>query len=506
MANSSGVGVGDSSNSSDAPAAGEGEEKEEANAGAGATASASDDDVDEDGADSGSSSGACSASVEDEATAVVKSVLGVVNFSVETKAFITETYATLKEFECFLKLSFEAIKAFHETNGELKELRFNKFDREEFIILCRWTEKYQVDGKIDWAVFNEESFSKFCQQAPKHDLDDVLKKLGIYNKIVKTLEAKSIESPAHFVQKPMSWYAKLCKEEQGSDIHQSKTFLLSGSDKDAIKKFKEWYNHHSMGYLPSNWVASFRNDDLHPEERDLRRILREIGLNADAIEALKMNDITNIAFLNRTSMDWRTGRDGDEGSRCYEWKLMGLTRNDAHHIINFRHWHTFYIAGRSNTKNWTKEFNSAQYNHFLQRYQPGDNFSKPGRWKFWKRDSLKFPQEKHDYYDLIQKAAEAGDVTSEQRYHLMEFYNKRDKMQLIEGIELSHYEGHGDSTLEEGRLHELLQQDEEKAEEKEQVDLLFDQQFCTFYFSAFLAFVLLWFWEAGHSRKNISCK
>ena len=309
----------------------------------------------------------------------------------------------------------------------------------------------------------------------------------------------------------MSWYAKLCEEEQGTDenIHQSKNLLLSGIDKTAIQKFKEWYIFHFIGYFPSDWIVSFRNDDVHPKERDLRKVLRVIGLNADAIEVLRMNDIKDIATLNRMSKNWRTESriglysmaanfsgmgGGEQESRSNEWKDMGLSRNDASDIISFRHWHKFYVAGKSNMKGWTKEFNSAQYNNFLQRYEPGDDFSNPSRLKFWMQDSLKFSQERHDYFDMLQKAAESGDVTDEQRYHYLKYAEKREKMSLIDEITSNHYEGQGDSTVEEDRLRELLHQDEEKADEKEEGDLLFGQQFYQFFFSASLVLVLLASW------------
>ena len=445
----------------------------------------------------------------------VDKVLGIINLRKETVKHLRETYPTLKEFENFVKLSFEAVIEIHKIHGVsgefFKEPRFKKSDREEFIILCRWTEENQDDGKIDWESFNEQSFNDFCEQAPRHDLYEILKELGIYNhKVVKALEAKSVQTPFHFIQKPMSWYAKLCEEEQGSSL-QSKPLLLSGVDKHSIQKFKEWYNYHSTGYLPSDWLVSFRNEDVHPKERELRKILRVIGLNADAIDTLKMNEIKDIATLNRESKRWKTEtnrgssprvgriswmRNGDQLSRSYDWKLMGLSRNDASDIISFRHWHNFYIAGKPNMKGWTKEFNSnsAQYNSFLERYEPGDHFKKPIWWKFWKHDSLNLSQEKHDYYDMLQRAAELGDVTEEQRYHLLNYMDKKEKMQLVEEITTSHYEGQGDSNLEEDRLRELLQQDEIKAGEKEEGDLLFGQVFYSFFFSAFLVLSLLSAW------------
>eukprot|EP00985_Skeletonema_marinoi_P020614 scaffold12321_cov115-Skeletonema_marinoi.AAC.1 len=440
----------------------------------------------------------------------VNKVLDVLNLHDETDHFLKENYPTMKEFENFLNLSFEAVKAFHKINGELKEPRFTRSDREEFIILRRWLaeeKKKQDNGTVNWERFNEENFYVLREQAPKKDLSKVLKELGINNeKVMNTLEAKSIQSPAHFVQKSKSWYNKLGEEPDTEENgQQSNKLLLNGSEKVAIEKFKQWYLFHSIGYLPSDWIVSFRNDDVHPKERDLRKVLRVIGVNADAIEALKMNDIKDIPTLNRTSKEWRTESTrglssiadripwigAEQVSRSKEWKDMGLTRNDAREIISFRHWYNSYISGRLNMKGWTAEFNSVQYNNFLQRFEPGDNFRIP----FWKKDSLKFSQERHDYYDMLQEAAETGQVTDKQRYHLRKYYKeKREKMCLVEEITSNHYEGLGDSTEQEERLQELLDLDEKNADKKDKDDLLFGQKFCQFFFSAFLVLVLLASW------------
>eukprot|EP00985_Skeletonema_marinoi_P029826 scaffold29257_cov77-Skeletonema_marinoi.AAC.2 len=406
----------------------------------------------------------------------VDKVLSVLNLRDEAGNFLRETYPTLKEFEAFLKLSFEAVKAFHTINGELKEPQFTRSDLEEFIILARFAKEKKSqddDGTIKWEHFNEENFNFLREQAPKEDLSKVLKELGIDNdKVVKTLKAKSVQTPAH------------------SFSPETKVLVQQARKKFAIEKFKQWYTLNSIGCLPSDWVVSFRNGDIHPKERDLRKVLRVIGLNADAINALKMNDIKDIATLNRASKDWRTDGEQDSRSKSNAWQRMRLNVNDASDIINFRHWYNCYVAGKLNMEGWAAEFNSAQYNNFILRYQPGDNFRMPfrWRWKFWQPDSLKFPQERHDYYDMLQEAAESGDVTDVQRYHLRKYYKeKREKMTLIDEITSNHYDGLGDSTQQEERLQELLDLDEQKADEKDKEKLLFKQKFFQFYFSASLS-------------------
>jgi len=103
---------------------------------------------------------------------VVDKVLGVLNLRDETDNYLRQKYPTLKLFEDFLKLSVEAVKAACEENGKSKAKipRFKRSDCEEFIILCRWTEKNQVKGKINWGYFREGNFNDFREQAPKDDL------------------------------------------------------------------------------------------------------------------------------------------------------------------------------------------------------------------------------------------------------------------------------------------------------------------------------------------------
>jgi hypothetical protein len=452
-------------------------------------------------------------SLPKEVDPIVEKVLGILNLREETDNHFRARYPKQKEFEEFFLNTTEEVKAKYKQNGKWKEPRYKRSDREDFIILCRWIEDNQaVKGKIDWEKFNKESFSDFRKQAPKDDLFEILKELGIYNNnVVKALEEKNVQTPAHFVQKPKSWFEKLCIGEPGTEENSNHHhLLLNGTEKYAIEKFRAWYNFHFIGYLPSDWIVSFRNDDVHPKEREMRKVLRVIGLGADAIQALKMNDIRDVTALNRTSMDWRTEdrrslvlpsftdsfpgtRGGDWESRSNEWKLMGLTRNDASDIINFRHWYKFYVAGKNNMKGWAAEFNSTQYRNFVQRYEPGDNFKKPSLLRS-RKDKLTFSQEKKDYYEILQRAAEAGDVTGEQRYNLLQYMEKREKMSLIEEITSHHEEGLGENSLQESRLKELLQRDDKNADEKVKNDLLFYQHFFQFFFSALLVMVLLVCW------------
>jgi len=122
-----------------------------------------------------------------------------------------------------------------------------------------------------------------------------------------------------------------------------------------------------------------------------------------------------------------------------------------------------------------------------------------------KDDSLKLSQERQDFYEMLQRAAESGEVTDELRYHLQKSMGKKEEMSLIEAMISHRDKGLGDSSVLEGRLRELLDRDEQKAEEKEKRDLLFGQQFGQFFFSAFLVLVLLgsWTWTTAYFMKQV---
>lgn len=319
---------------------------------------------------------------------IVEKVIGILNLRESTDEHIRAQYPTQKEFEDFFESTTQEIRKMCKRNGkELREPLFKRSDTEEFIILSRWIEKNESKGgKINWDLFSKESFNDFRKQAPKDDLVEVLKELGLYNdKVVKALEDNKVQTPAHFVQKPKSWFEKLGTEENSNA-------LFNATEKDAIEKFKKWYSYRFIGYLPSDWILTFRNDEVRPGERELRMVMGEIGLPPDAIRSLKANGIRNITALNRESKDWRTESkekevtesgntkgsavahrifrkrdDEEQESRATKWKLMGLTRNDASDIICFRHWYDFYVAGKKHMKGWAEEFHSAHFRTFIQR-------------------------------------------------------------------------------------------------------------------------------------------
>ncbi len=87
----------------------------------------------------------------------------------------------------------------------------------------------------------------------------------------------------------------------------------------------------------------------------------------------------------------------NNNSGSSEWNEMGLKENNARHIISFRHWHKFYVAGKKNKSKWAAEFNAAQYKNFLQRYIDPSNLDKfkPSLWAS-KNDSLRLAKEKKE--------------------------------------------------------------------------------------------------------------
>ena len=418
--------------------------------------------------------------------------------SEETVEYIKNKYPTRDEFEKkFLSLSFEAIKTCSKDNGkEEKEPQFKRSDLEELIILGRFAkEKTNEENRtIGWEDFNEMYINDLREKAPRNDLDNILRILGFDNSKAANIKDRGVHTPLHFVQKPMSWFGKL-ESSPGNK-------LLNETDNKAIERFKQWYTFHMVGYLPPGWVASFRNDEINNKELKMRKVLHKIGLSADVIYSLKMNGITSIATLNDDSKYWQTTKKSSEEKEdiSNSWQRMGLARDDAKEIINFRHWYNFYVAGLD-VPGWVSKFNKRQYDSFIQQYQPGDNFRMLSWWKFWQTckcwgpDNLKFPLERHGYYDVLRKAADSGDVSNEHRYHLRKCYEeKREKMSLMEEIATNNHEGIGDTSQQEERLNELLQHDDSRADENSEENLLCSQNIDRFYLSGILVFTLIGLW------------
>jgi hypothetical protein len=100
-------------------------------------------------------------------------------------------------------------------------------------------------------------------------------------------------------------------------------------------------------------------------------------------------------------------------------------------------------------------------------------------------------KEKKQYVDMLQAAAEDGAVTEKDRYRLMQhFSGRREKMELIQEIN----EGVGDSSFQEQRLGELLEEEAANDSDKDTNRLLFFQKYCQFFFSALVVYVLLMCW------------
>jgi len=79
-----------------------------------------------------------------------------------------------------------------------------------------------------------------------------------------------------------------------------------------------------LTYLPSDWIVSFRKEAEQVKELEWRKVLRAIGLKADAIQSLEINDVCDFATLNYTSKKWKI-------SEPREWQKMGLRENDVRH-------------------------------------------------------------------------------------------------------------------------------------------------------------------------------
>ncbi|KAK1743948.1 hypothetical protein QTG54_005545 [Skeletonema marinoi] len=412
-----------------------------------------------------------------ETKCIVEGVLNILDLRDETKLWLEQKYTEQKSFEDFLHLSSKKVKDMQllseEIDSDKKEekvrARFNQADRAKLILLRRWTENNRADGqKFKWQCFNRESFDAFVrEEVPNDILLEILQELKLSEEVKESLKDNGVHTPASFVEKSKYWYE-----------HEIE---LSSTDVNEIEKFKKWYKYQLDTYLPSDWIVAFREEAAHVNDLEWRKVLKAIGLKADAIHALEINDICDFVALIYTSEKWRIAEPTSKKNR-YDvsntdwdgWKSLGLNMSDARHIINFRHWHNFYVAGKKDKSDWATEFSSAHYERFVQRYTnptKPDKFNNPGWWAS-KNDHLKLSKEKQDYVDILHQAVEAGSVTEEQRYQLRQHYKgRREKMELIQEIN----EGAGDSSFQEKRLGEIFEEEAANDHEKNTQDLLFFQ-------------------------------
>jgi hypothetical protein len=465
----------------------------------------------------------------------VDKVIRIMGFRQETfQDYLNKECDTKEKLEEFLELSSEKIRAIKKGDGGEKEEkekdkpRFKQTDRAKLILLGRWTENNRADdddGKgIRWENFNKKSFNDFVRDTVDTAiLEEILKELHLDKskfkvhldeklkdkkclKDKKSLKDNGVHTPASFVEKSRYWYELVMK--------------LSSTDIDEIVKFQNWYKYQLDTYLPSDWMASFREEAAQVNDLEWRKVLKAIGLKADAIQALEINDICDFGTLNHTSKNWRiTKKDGDHDvGRCLlwgntpedttadsdwdGWKSLGLKEKDARNIINFRRWHNFYVA-KKDKNDWAASFKSAHYERFVQRYvdpSKPDDYEPPGLWESWlkpswwevpKKDNLKTSMEKKEYLDMIQVAAEDGFVTKENRYRLRAYYDgRREKMDLIEDIN----EGSGDKSFQENRLNQIFKDEAEGDKKETSISFFFIRDYCQFFFCALLAYFLLAFW------------
>ena len=345
----------------------------------------------------------------------------------DTKKYLESKYQTMEGFEEFLQLSSEEVWA-SKTGKENEKFpaMFNQADRSKLILVERLAERNLGDHENKWAHFNKKSFNEFvCDEVDDIILDEILKVLHL-NKHKELLKDNGVQSPETFVEKSKYWYEQEIK--------------FRSRQISEIEKFKRWYRLQLDDYLPSDWIVSFCKDSKHEGEIEWRNVLKAIGLKADAIQALEINDVCDFAALIRTSEKWRINgpkaRDSPDGGMPIwnEWQDTGLKENDARNIISFRQWHKFYVASQKDKDDWAAEFNGAQYKRFVQRYiDPNEPDEELGwcksSWKigWWTSpdDSLTMSREKKDFRDMLERASEDGTVTEEVRYRLMQALRRK---------------------------------------------------------------------------------
>eukprot|EP00984_Skeletonema_dohrnii_P034264 scaffold33512_cov113-Skeletonema_dohrnii-CCMP3373.AAC.5 len=437
----------------------------------------------------------------------VDKVIRLLGFRQNTLNYLRNNYPKQQQFEELLQLPSEEIRAIKKEDGgetnekEKGKARFNQNDRAKLILLGRWTENNLADdhdgkGKdIEWEIFNKKSFNGYVRDVDAAILKEILKELHLDGKFKdkKFLKDNGVHTPASFVDKSKYWYE-----------HE---MTLSSTDVNEIERFKQWYKYQLDTHLPLDWIASFRMDSTKEKKIEWRKVLKAIGMDDDAIQALEINGICDFVTLIHKSQKWRIAEPtskknwGDVSNTNYwnEWESLGLKEKDARNIINFRHWHKFYVAGKKDRSGWATEFQSKQYNNFVQRLVDPIKLEMPCWWKsWWKRgwwvskfDSPKLDKEKHDYYNILHRAVEDGSLTEEQRYHLRQHYKgRREKMNLIQEI----HDGAGDASFQEKRLTEICEEEAKKDKTRKSDYLEFMSTYFQFVFSALIVYALLFFW------------
>ena len=425
---------------------------------------------------------------------MVTTIVRILGLSPATKEYLQNEYPTLAEFEDFMQLSSKEIRAttmqqdddgVSRSNRSRRDervcARFRQEDRAKLILLQRWMTMNQFDDRqINWDALCRDSFNlAFVHKVDEIILGEILEELHL-TKLEGPLKEKGVYSPTKFAGKSKYWF-------------KAENFDVNDEDIYEIERFKKWLNGQLDLYLPSDWIDSFRVDNMNMRKIEWRRVLKAVGLDDDALHALEINNVHDFDTLNRMSEKWRITADLDNGGASFstnskEWQKMGIEEEDARHIINFRHWYNIYVAGKSGMNDWTSNFHSKQYNEFVRRHtnpSKPDEFKKPG-WLMKMNNGLKTPKEKKEYLDVLQEAAEDGVVNEKQQYYLRQHYEqRREKMELIQEIN----EGVGDTSFQEHRLQEILDSDSKQGLNDKTKKLLFNQKLYQYVFSAILVYL-----------------
>eukprot|EP00985_Skeletonema_marinoi_P015590 scaffold8093_cov174-Skeletonema_marinoi.AAC.1 len=140
-------------------------------------------------------------------------VIRILALRSDTKKYLKKEYPTQLQFEEFLQLSSEEIRATtmtednkvdnaddvgenHKTDENVRA-RFNQNDRAKLILLRRWTENNRADGKhIECEDFDRESFDAFVREEVSEDiLLEILQELKISKEVKESLKTPSEKTP-----------------------------------------------------------------------------------------------------------------------------------------------------------------------------------------------------------------------------------------------------------------------------------------------------------------------
>ena len=359
---------------------------------------------------------------------------------------IYSVYALLNTSPTSLK---ELTNGSGDSNGAA-HLVFTRYEIEHIDILAKWYQWWKTGThKLRWTRdFTRASVDEFRRgYMVIEELACVFEELGITSDVQEYLKRQGVTNVARLTSKTRHEYERMVrKSRERSDITPS--LRLTMPDVNMIAHFKLFCSYYFIDRsLPLDWTHSYAKFSKSPpaqSELDLRHVLQILGIQPDGVEFLvNKKQIRTIPML-MAAKDWLNDEAcKDEGS--WDNTYPSLPRNDAMQIVKFMSWYNFYIKGSRHSLNWTTDFTRAHFAEFDQCHlQPRQDSGFIGRLlhgknpttrKLLRRNKLIIAKEEKHFKDHLDGIAEKGNITPAQRYHLQQYYKKKNMIDVSRKID-----------------------------------------------------------------------